>query len=60
MTNGDQSDKQADETRRAEQRMLQEIARQKREEEAHLKALKFGCIGVIVAIVLAMVLAFLF
>ncbi len=60
MTNGDQDDKRAEENRRAEQRLLQEMARQRRAEEAHLKALKFGCIGVIVAIVLAMVIAFLF
>ena len=43
----------------AEKRMRDEMARQRRQEEAHLKSLKFGCIGVIVALVLAMVIAFL-
>ena len=43
----------------AEKRMRDEMARQRRQEEAHLKTLKFGCIGIIVALVLAMVIAFL-
>jgi hypothetical protein len=44
----------------AEQRMREEMGRQKRQEEAQLKTLKFGCVGLLVALVLAMVVAFFF
>jgi hypothetical protein len=60
MTNDDKPDRQAEEARRAEQRMLQEMARQRRVEEAHLRNLKFGCIGIIAFVLLAMVIAFFF
>ena len=39
--------------------MRDEMARQRRQEEAHLKTLKFGCIGIIAALILAMVIGFL-
>jgi hypothetical protein len=44
---------------RAEQRMREEMARQRRQEETHLKTLKLGCIGVIAALLVAMIIAFL-
>ncbi|MBI2207063.1 MAG: hypothetical protein HYU41_24780 [Candidatus Rokubacteria bacterium] len=60
MTNGKDQDAQPDELRRAEQRVRQEMARQRRAEEAHLRNLKFGCIGIIAFMLLAMVIAFFF
>ena len=59
MTNGEQNEKRDEERRRADQRMREEMGRQRRAEEVQLKALKVGCIGVIVAIALGMVLLFL-
>lgn len=49
----------ADDPQRAEQRMREEMARQRNQEDAHLEAMKFGCIGIIVVLILAMVIAFL-
>ena len=43
----------------AEKRLREEMGRQRRQEEAQLKTLKVGCIGVIVALLVAMVIAFL-
>jgi hypothetical protein len=64
MTDGDKTaaeEKQREaDARRAEQRMREEMGRQKRQEEAQLKTLKFGCVGLLVALVLAMVVAFFF
>jgi hypothetical protein len=44
----------------AERRMREEMARQRRQEEQHLKALKVGCISIIAVTILAMVIAFMF
>lgn len=59
MTTGQPVDPKAEEARRAELRMRDEMSRQRRAEEAQIKALKFGCIGVITLMVLLLVLGFL-
>lgn len=48
-----------EEHRRAEERMRVEMARQRREEERSLKAVKLGCITIIVVLVLALVAGFM-
>lgn len=43
---------------RAEQRVREEMVRHRRQEEAQLKTFKVGCISILVAMVLALVIAF--
>ena len=48
------------EAQQAERRMRDEIARHRRAEAAQLRAVKTGCIGLIVALVLVMLVLFVF
>jgi hypothetical protein len=50
--------KQQDEQRLAEARVRSEMARQRRQEEAQLQALKIGCFGISALIVIALAIAF--
>ena len=59
MPNGKEPPQESD-LQKAERRMRDEMARQRRAEEAQLKAVKVGCIGIIVAVVVIMVVLFLF
>ena len=59
MTNGKEPSQET-EQQRAERRMRDEMVRQRRAEEAQLKAVKFGCSGIIVAVILIMIVLFVF
>jgi hypothetical protein len=59
VANGKEPPQESD-LQKAERRMRDEMARQRRAEEAQLKAVKYGCIGIIVAVVVIMVVLFLF
>lgn len=48
-----------EDVKRAEQRLREEMARLRREEEKSLQAVKLGCIGIIVLLVLVLVALFL-
>ena len=51
---------QESEALKAERRMRDEMARHRHAEAAQLRSLKIGCIGIIVAVVVAMMILFVF
>jgi hypothetical protein len=53
-------DKGATERERAERRLVEEMARHRRAEQKQLATMKWGCIGVLAAIVVLLVLGFVF
>jgi hypothetical protein len=57
---GTDKDPKTLERERAERRLVEEMARHRRAEQQQLATMKWGCIGVLSAIVVLLVLGFLF